>query len=462
MSQLPLRLKLTLAFAAVMAVVLVGTGLFLYLRLGAVLDESVNQGLRSRAADVSALVQQADAGLTEAGRSPLTEQGESFAQILERDGTVLDATPQLRSKPLVMGKELQAGRAGTIMVERDSPFERGEPVRLLATPVQAQGRDLVVVVGASTEENQEALDSLALLLALGGPVALLLASLAAYGVATAALRPVEAMRRRAAAVSPSAPGARLPLPAARDEVRRLGETLNDMLERLEVAFARERAFVSDASHELRTPLAILKTELELALRAGRSREELADALRSAAVETDRLVQLAEDLLVIARSDHGRLPIRATEVDTRDLLERVADRFRPRAAPGGMTVTVGEVEAERVYADALRIEQALGNMLENALRHGGGEVALSAEKCSGAVEIHVRDRGPGFPDDFLPSAFERFSRADKARGRGGAGLGLAIVAAIAQAHGGDVGVQNGQTGGADVWFTIPGEPPRRPR
>ena len=170
---------------------------------------------------------------------------------------------------------------------------------------------------------------------LGGPAVLLLAILAGYAVAVAALRPVEAMRRRAAAIGASTPEKRLPVPAGRDELSRLAETLNDMLGRLQSALEHERRFVDDASHELRTPLALLKTELEIALRQPRSRDELEAALRSAADETDRLTRLAEDLLLVARADEGRLPIRLERVSARGLLGDVAARFersRRRARP----------------------------------------------------------------------------------------------------------------------------------
>ena len=317
--------------------------------------------------------------------------------------------------------------------------------------MHAQERALIVVVGAYLDDRRDALGSLAKLLAIGGAVALLLASLAGYGVASAALRPVERMRRRAAGIQAADPGARLPVPAARDEIGRLGETLNAMLERLEAAFERERTFVADASHELRTPLAILKTELELALRAGRTPEQLTDALRSAADETDRLVGLAEDLLVIARSDQGRLPIRRERIATREVLDTVAERHARR----GASVTVTVADGLELDADRLRLEQALGNLVDNALRYGGGTVELSAEAEGDGVRLWVRDDGDGFPDGFAAEAFERFTRADAARGRGGAGLGLAIVAVIARAHGGTAGAGNRAAGGAEVWISLPG-------
>jgi signal transduction histidine kinase len=261
------------------------------------------------------------------------------------------------------------------------------------------------------------------------------------------------MRRRAAAVSAAETGERLPVPLANDEIGRLGRTLNEMLSRLEAAFARERAFVSDASHELRTPLAILRTELELALRGEHTRQELEDALQSAAEETDRLSNLAEDLLVIARSDQGRLPVRIEDLDAGELLVRVAGRFQTRARVEGRPLHPDPAPGVTVRADPARLEQALANLVDNALSYGDGTVELTALAHNGAVEIHVRDEGPGFPPAFLPRAFERFTRADEARSRGGTGLGLAIASAIALAHGGSAHAANREAG-ADVWIAIP--------
>jgi len=437
-----------------MAVVLTAVGMFLYFQFKADLDNTLDRGLRSRAGDVSALVQQADAGLREAGGSPLTDQGESFAQIVSRDGRVLDATPQLRQRPLVVGKDLRRAAGGTIIVERDSTIRPGESARLLATPVQAQDQRLVVVVGASLKENENALRSLALLLLIGGPIALVFASLAGYGVASAALRPVEAMRRKAAEITEHQPGERLPVPPAEDEIARLGDTLNAMVDRLEAALARERTFVSDASHELRTPLAILKAEVELALRRGRSADDLYQALSSVAEETDRLVQLAEDLLLIARSDDGHLLIRRASVAPAELFEALEERFGRRVTETGRSMTAEAPAALRLNADLLRLEQALGNMIDNALRHGEGTIQLAATTRDGCVELHVRDEGAGFSPKFVGEAFERFARADDARARGGTGLGLAIVRAIAEAHGGEAFAANARAGGADVWIELP--------
>jgi signal transduction histidine kinase len=383
--------------------VLVAAAAFVYVQLRADLDESVNAALQSRATAA------ARSG-TAAGLAGDSEDG--FAQLQSRDGRVLDSAGGAR------------GAVEAVSGDRRVPGIDGK-ARVLARP---DGPD-VVVVGQTLEDRDEVLAGLIAAFAIGGPLAVVLASLLGYALAGAGLRPVEAMRRRAAAGDE-----RLPLPEAHDEIHRLGETLNDMLARLRRSLERERRFVADASHELRTPLAVLKTELEGALRAGDAGPEARAAISSAIEECDRLAQLAEDLLVIARTAEGELPVRPEALAGRPLLEGVRDRFAERAARDGRAIHVENGDVT-VIADPLRIRQALGNLVDNALRHGGGDVVLRAHAEDGGVALEVSDQGTGFPPDIAGRAFERFARGDRARSRGGTGLGLAIVRAIAEAHGG---------------------------
>jgi signal transduction histidine kinase len=432
-----------------MAAVLAATGLFLYVRLGSALDRTIHQGLRARAADVAALVEQADTGLQEAQN--LRRHDEGFAQVVGAQGTVVDATPGLRGQPLLADRQLELARRGETFVTRTIDDER---VRLLAMPVVAQDQRLVVIVGASLEPRSDALADLERQLLVGGPIALLLASLGGYVLAAAALRPVERMGERAATISTASPGRRLPVPRADDEISRLGGRLNDMLARLEAALERERTLVSNASHELRTPLALLKTEIELALDEPDSAPALAAALRSAGEETDRLAQLADDLLLLASVDSGKLPLRRTRVPIAELLDTIATRFRRRASDAGRTIQVAAPSGLVALVDRRRLEQALANLVENSLRHGAGTVRLEAVEEPGALTVHVTDEGRGFPPQFLELAFERFSRADGSRA--GAGLGLAIVAAIAHAHDGTATASNAPAGGADLALTVPSD------
>jgi signal transduction histidine kinase len=440
-----------------MALVLGATGVFVYLRFANELDATINSGLRSRASDVAALVKEADSGLRE-GHQNLVGRNESFAEVLDAAGGVTDSSMAVGHHVLLTPAELRRALHGPIFLNRGPLPGLEDKSRLLAVPVKARGREQVVVVGTSTEARSESLTDLAQLLLIGGPVALLLASLAAYGVAAAALKPVEAMRSRAAEISAAEPERRLPVPPSDDEVARLGNTLNEMLERLGEALEHERAFVADASHELRTPLAILRTELELALAAGRSPEELRAALASAAEETDRLSQLSEDLLTIAQTERGELPLRLTRVNLAETFEGVNRRFSQRAEEGGRGMEVNAPPSLALDADRLRLDQAIGSMVDNALRYGAGPIDLEARAEDGSVEIHVLDCGEGFSEDFLGRAFERFSRASSSGRDGGSGLGLAIVRTVARAHGGDAHAANRPGGGADVWLTLPASRP----
>ena len=442
MSRLPIRLRLTLFFTAAMAVVLAGATWLLYMQVGSDLGSGIDQSLRSRAQDVGALVR--DGGSLRSTSSPLIESGESFAELVSPNGRVLDASSSLHRAPLLSADELRRARVHPLWLNRPSAPGLDEPTRLLAVR-SPRG---VLVVGGTRENRAETLGTLRRGFFIGGPVALLLAALGGYLVAGAALRPIEGMRRRAQEISTSSLDERLPVPATGDEVARLGETLNRMLERIEEGLARERRFVSDASHELRTPLALLKTELELALREGRSPDQLRAAIESAAGETDRLARIADDLLLLARSEQGHLQLRLERLDSGELLRSVARRFSRRGRP--------EVEAEAgvLEGDRLRLEQALGNLVDNAVRHGGCGVSLRAGRRNGSVELHVLDRGEGFPTAFIERAFERFSRADEGRGGESAGLGLSIVETIARAHGGSAHAANRDGGGADVWIELP--------
>ena len=444
-----------------MAVVLVAVGLFVYSRVGSDLDDALNQSLRTRADDIAAVADRSFLGSADGDR--LVESDESLAQVIARDGNVDYASPGAGRTPLLDAEERARARRSPIFVDRDSVSGFDEQVRLFARPAG----NLLVVVGATREDRAEALSSLGSVLLIGGPVALLLAALAAYGVATAALRPVGAMRREASEISRLGSGRRLPVAPGGDELAQLGGTLNEMLDRLERSAERERGFVASASHELRTPLALLRAELELALREGRSPEELREALASAVEESDRLEQLAEDLLVLARADEGRLPVHPERLDAAELLGTTVRRFDVRAAeagrelrvvaadgPAGAAAAPREPDGLAVHADRLRAEQALANLVDNALRHGDGPVELRAEPAGDGVRLHVLDRGPGFDAALDGVAFERFTRGDRARSRGGTGLGLTIVDAIARSHGGGAGAAAREGGGADTWIELP--------
>ncbi|NMI01667.1 sensor histidine kinase [Pseudonocardia acidicola] len=450
---MPLRLRLALLFAVGTALVITVAGLGFLLQLRVSVDASLDTGLRSRAASVAREL------ASEPAAAPQVGQADQITQVLTPAGQLLASSAAAGPAPLLDPAQRMQALAGEISF---IDIVAGDRSRLLATPATAGGRRLLVVVGTGTDVSDAAVDRVRSALLLGGPPAVLLAGFGAWLLAGAALRPVERMRREAAAISEHDSGTWLAVPDTRDEIAALGATMNALLARLQGALARERGFVADAGHELRTPLAILRTELDLAARPGRSREDLIEAIGHAGEETDRLIRLAEDLLLLARADNGQPFLRPAPLSLPDLLAAAARGAAARAAPRQVGVEVHGPTELHVRADADRLRQAVDNLLDNAIRYApsGGVVELSASTRaapggSSMVRIEVADRGPGFSPHFLPHAFERFQRADAARSRddGGAGLGLAIVRAVAIAHGGDAIAANRPGGGAVVMVDL---------
>lgn len=451
MRRLPIRLRLTLGFTVAMAVVLSVVGMFAYHRLAAGLSDDLDRELRQRAQDLMIPVSQPDSSLAQLAGTGFIERGESFAELVTPSGGVLQATDTLDDEPLLSRAEAAEATNGMIFLDRPQAPGLNEPARLLATPVTRAGQSAILIVGDTRENGLEALRRVRTQLLLGLPLLLLVTAICGYLLAGAALRPVEEMRRRAATMSGGAAGQRLPLPPGNDEVVRLGVTLNELLARVDATLERERAFVANASHELRTPLALLKTELELAVRRPRPVEDLTAAIGSAGDEVDRLIRLSKDLLLLAADDDSGLRITPEEIDVAALLSGIAVRFEQTAIRRGRIIDVQPGAIQHVEADPQRLEQALLNLVSNALQHGAGKVTLSVREAAGLVEFHVTDEGDGFSPEMLLHAFERFAHT---RSTGGSGLGLSIVASVAQAHAGSTGVVNRPTGGSDVWIRLP--------
>jgi heavy metal sensor kinase len=448
--RLPIRVRLTIAFAGVLTAVLGASGVVLYTEFDRALDEVIDRDLTARAADMAALVSR--------GGDPeraLVESGERLAQIYRPGGRLLASTVAFAGTRALTRRQVRAAARAPLQVE--SAATPAGNARLRAIPARGgEGAPVVIAVGEPLARTDSSLDRLRDLLLIAGPLALLLAIYAGYQVARAALRPVERMRARAEQITEHDTAERLPVPRTSDEIEALGDTLNELLDRLDAALGRERRLLSDASHELRTPLSVLRTEVQLALRGERDVRELREALESVGHETERLSRLADDLLVLARSDQGRLPLRGEPLAADELLEAAARRARAAASAAGRSVVAEHRGGDGAvaFADPDRAAQALDNLVANALAYGRGAVRLSANEGEGQVELHVLDEGDGFPPELLERAFDRFSRGDPGRSGEGTGLGLAIVVAIARAHGGDAGVRNRAEGGADAWISLP--------
>lgn len=418
----PLRTRVALAFLAATGVSLTVLGVFVQVRVGDALDERMSEAVSAEADRLEALPGTRRSAAVEA------LGGEVHAQLLTADGE-LQASSRLLAGPVVdIAEEASPTPTtrwleGTVTVldDDDAAAGREDPERerfvLLVEPLDGD----LLVVGTSRQDADEALAALRNQLLIAGPIALAVAGGLGYLVAGAGLRPIERMRARAATISARSAGERLPVPAADDELRRLALTLNAMIERLDAGLQRERRFVAEASHDLRTPLALMRTEVELALAQRRTADELRQALHSIDDEVRRLIALAEDLLDRAGSQDPGLPIEARPVDLVALANRVADRFR--TASGDRAIRVTAPRAVTIQGDVARLDRALSNLVDNALRHGAGDVGIEIHSSDGGAGLSVTDGGPGFSPDPDSAA--------------ATGLGLTIVREIVRAHGGHV-------------------------
>jgi signal transduction histidine kinase len=446
-----LRLRLTGAFAGVMALVLIAVGVLIYAEFARSVDTRTDGEMAERAVAFRGL-----AAHEVSPRRIVELSGESYAQIYDVSGRLLASTRTQGARRLVDPAQLRTARRAPVLATQATAGGTDDAVRIRAFRID---EDQVAAIAEPLDNRERDLQRLAGLLLIGLPAALVMASLAGYVVAGAALRPVERIRARAAEIHDTSLDARLPLPGSGDELDRLTETLNTMLERLQLAMEHERRVVGDASHELRTPIAVLRTRVDVALRDGSlDRDGLRATLVDVRADSVRLSRLADDLLLLARADQGRLPLRPGPLDVQQVLEDAAARHRAAVEAAGRTIDVeiGVDGGAVALGDGDRIGQVLDNLIVNALRHGRGPVGLRAEAGdgSGAVRLVVVDQGPGVPPEFAARAFDRFSQAGDGTGGQGTGLGLAIVAAIVGAHHGRVWIEDGGIDGTRVVVELP--------
>jgi signal transduction histidine kinase len=442
--------RLTISFALVGTLLLVAGAIISYHRVRGELDRGVNATLTARIADVALLMRNPVRGAT-MGHLPPSD--ETIAQVLTPGGRVLDATRTLSRTSVLTPAQLRQAQRRPTFVDRPVLAATDEQLRLLARAVNVGGAPRIIVVGVGLESRDEALASLRSESVVALAVAILLATVGAFLLASLTLRPVRALRRGAESISRTGPSARLPEPRTHDEIGELARTLNEMLERLEGASERERRFVGDASHELRTPLALIQSELEVTLRGPRRLDTYSRALRETQREVAHLTALANDLLLIAGADEHQVPLHRAPVEPRAILDALVERYASRSVEERRQIRVERSDAGPIQADRLRLEQALANLVENAFRHGKGRITLVARRPPGAVELAVVDAGDGVPDAFVARAFERFTRADPSRHGHGTGLGLAIVDLIARAHGGEAYIMQ-RPGSCEVGVRLP--------
>jgi signal transduction histidine kinase len=447
-----IRLRLALTFAAAAALLFAIGGWLFAAALSAAQLRVIDSQLTAQLAQAAQYVPGTGSGAP-AAANPVP--GEYVVQVVDSAGRVRGAIPDAGGAPLLTTASLNQARRAQLWTTSITDEER---TRVTGAPLPAHP-GWVAIAAISLEAYDATQSQVARELAIAGAAFVVIAGLGAYWLARAALSPVERLRRQVAAISGRGDVSAVRVPPTKDEIAALAGTMNELLGRLQHAIERERSFVADASHELRSPLAVLRGELELAGRPGRGPAELAAAVHLASEEAERLTRITDDLLLLARGDAGHLDLRCAETDLRELAGRSASRAAARLTAAGLTCRLEVPPGTRAFVDPDRIGQAIDNLLANALRFAppGSAIVIAAAEDGPDIRLEVRDDGPGFPADFLPHAFERFRRPGTARSRdgGGAGLGLAIVAAIAAAHGGHAQARNNPGGGAAVSLWLPG-------
>jgi signal transduction histidine kinase len=450
--RLPISLRLGATFAVLFLFVLATLSTVAYWGLGRSLRSEIDRSL------VTAVNTLGDRpGLTDIDDRRLggVESPEFDTQVMTLDRRVRSASDDdMTNQPLLTSEQV-----ATVIREHalfaDVLDDDGEAHRALAIPLDPGGTEILLAVAEleSVQVAQAGLLRLALLLS---PLAGLLAGAAGWLVAREGLRPIARMTADAKHISARDPFPRLAVPPSRDEVAQLGSTLNQLLDRIEEGRRREREFTADASHELRTPLAVLRAELELA-RVAATDDRFVHALDSALEESDRLGQLIEDLLLLARTDERQVTAHAL-VDVADVVDPLLPGFRTLAQKRGITLQKkGDADAV-VRADTRALGRAVANLLDNAIRHAAedGTVTLEITVGPDGTAITVADDGPGVPPEARDRMTQRFTQLDRtAVTTGGAGLGLAIVASVTAAHGGRLAIADADSGqGLAVTIHLP--------
>ena len=455
LERMPIRLRLVAAFAVMMTALCVVAIVATRIEVRNSLDHAIDQGLRSRIDDLTTSVASTDPTTLAIPQRTLVTEESSFAQVLSSSNQVLASSERFAGESALSSKQAKAALRHAVEIERGDDGIT-DSVRILATTATLHGRRVIVLVGTSLDVRTATLDRLDTRLYIGGAISILLATLVGYLVAARALRAIERIRAAAAGIDHRSIDAQLPVPIARDELRSMTTTLNDLLRRLSEAFQRERRFIEDASHELRTPVALIKSELELALLEPHEVDDVESSRRyissvrqrlaSAESEADRLGQLATSLLIVAQEEDRAGTTSEGSPETCDATTSITlavHRFENRAANEGRTITVVGADSTsdvHLTIDAIRFEQACSNLVDNALRHGAGDITITTSTSDRDFSVRVSDGGDGIPRGVRPHAFERFARgASTAGAASGAGLGLAIVQMIARSSGGDASI-----------------------
>jgi heavy metal sensor kinase len=457
MMTLPIRLRLTAWYFAVLAVVLSAFGVSAYLEMRHSIHRTVDEELQIRAEGVHQLiertVQRGARGDLPEGLREHTElrAGGALLQVSDEQGNWL-----YRSRVM---SDYGVPRPATIPRRAVDYLGNVVPLRIWSQQVSVGGQSYLIQSAFEMDDFYEALDHFALLLFISIPSLLLCAAAGGYWISTRALAPVDQITQTARTISAQNLSSRLVVPQTRDELQRLSETLNGMLERLEAAFKKITQFTADASHELRTPVAVMRTRAELSLRKARTADEYRDVIAEVLSELEKTSRLIDQLMFLARADSGAetLEFRATNV---------AEVLREACHQGSALAEAKQVAfQEQISGDSLWIQGDASSLrrlflilIDNAVKYTptNGQVEVSLQRSDGFAVAEVRDTGIGIAETDLPNVFERFYRADKARTResGGLGLGLSIGRWITEVHAGTIEVRSAPGHGSNFQIRLP--------
>ena len=454
---LSIRAKLTLWYLSLATIVLVTFAVAIYLYLSRGLLNAIDTSLSNQADRLAHAV-----GHPSETEEPSQPGGlilaPQFVSVVDRDGKVADQIPDAEGHEVPVIQPALERAANDWKPQYDEvSLSPTEHVRIITWPARDEdGETFFVVVGQSLREVRRAQKQLIILLAIANPAALLLAGLGGLWLANKALSPVDRLTRAAERIGRGNLSERVEEPRSRDEIGRLAATFNQMINRLEQAFERERQFTADASHELKTPLAVLRGDIEVTLRRERSPDEYRRVLNSSLEEIARVTKLTDDLLTLARSDTDQTVLERETVRLDILAAEACDYMTSLARSAGVALDFhGPEEAIIVEGDQKRLTQLLVNLLDNAIKYTseGGSARLLLSTKDGSAVIEVSDTGRGIPASALPHIFERFYRQTDPRDSRvtGFGLGLAISKWIVDAHGGTIEVESEE--GTGTHFTV---------
>jgi heavy metal sensor kinase len=451
-----IRLRLTLWYVFLLAIILGGFSAGIYVTLRHSLYANLHDSIEARGNDLLTVVRYDGDRPTLSGSisTDSPDLGEQFVRVFDASGELtFDNSGEAGAVPV---DRAAVQKALTGKTDTRGISAGGDPFQVRIVPIERDGQVTgALEVGRASGDVADTLRTLLLILGIAYPVTLVVASFGGIFLAGRALSPIDRLTRLARRMSAEDLSERLNLRLPDDEVGQLARTFDEMIARLDDAFRRQRQFTADASHELRTPLTAIKGQVEVALNRPRNADAYREVLQTVNEEVDRLIRLVGSLLTLARADVGQIPIVAEAVTLPELVGSATEQVQPAAQQQNIELIVTRSPAMTLQADEDLLLQLLLNLLDNAIKYtpAGGRVTVGWTANGRQVELWVRDTGTGIASEHLPHIFDRFYRADKARSRaeGGAGLGLSICRWIAEAHGGSISVES--TPGQGSTFTI---------